>query len=313
MSNITTKSTNPLTKVGSILRKSLPLGGAFALVISMTPSTLAATLADFIFVVDESGSMAGEHAWLGSIAQQLDTALGAKGVTARYGLVGFGNSGNPHGNRLGHKHLVGGNEFGTAAQFSTATNSLVVSGGFEDGYSAINTSLSYNFRANAATNIILVTDEDRDNGNTSLTFNSILGDLQSDGAVLNAVVNANFTNNAIGTSSKNTYVADGTGGFTTTSGAASVTSDFGNTDQDYVQLALQTGGAAWNLNKLRAGGVTADSFSQAFVDIKVEEIINTPTPVPEPITIFSSILALGFGAACVHQSSLKRSAKAARA
>ncbi|MEL4894279.1 hypothetical protein, partial [Crocosphaera sp. Alani8] len=32
--------------------------------VGMTSDTIAASLSDFIFVVDESGSLAGEHAWL---------------------------------------------------------------------------------------------------------------------------------------------------------------------------------------------------------------------------------------------------------
>ena len=44
-------------------------------------------------------------------------------------------------------------------------------------------------------------------------------------------------------------------------------------------MAHATGGAAWNLNKLRAGGLTATSFTAAFIDVKVEEtIVNTPAP-----------------------------------
>jgi hypothetical protein len=46
-----------------------------------------------------------------------------------------------------------------------------------------------------------------------------------------------------------------------------------------VALALQTGGAAWDLNQLRLGGNTAVSFTAAFVDIKVQEI---QQQIPEP-------------------------------
>ena len=40
-----------------------------------------------------------------------------------------------------------------------------------------------------------------------------------------------------------------------------------------IDLADANLGAAWNLDQLRAGGLLAESFSTAFVDIKVEEIM----------------------------------------
>ena len=36
--------------------------------------------ADVIFVVDESGSMSGEHAWIKNMVTSLDSSLTAKGV-----------------------------------------------------------------------------------------------------------------------------------------------------------------------------------------------------------------------------------------
>ena len=70
------------------------------------------------------------------------------------------------------------------------------------------------------------------------------------------------------------------------------------------------------LNVIGGNGafVTAVSNFTDFGDVvKLKIGREIATPVPEPITIFSSILALGFGAACVRQTSLKGSAKAARA
>ena len=49
--------------------------------------------ADVVFVVDESGSMAGEHAWIQEVVEDLDAGLEARGIgTNRYGVVGFGNA-----------------------------------------------------------------------------------------------------------------------------------------------------------------------------------------------------------------------------
>ena len=138
-----------------------------------------------------------------------------------------------------------------------------------------------------------MTDEDRDN--TSYyngAYNDILATLIAEGAMLNSVVNARYNDGgpyALGVDSDGVaYFADGSGGYTT--GTASFTSDSGNTQADYIDLAWATGGAFWDLNLLRAGGLTATSFTEAFIDIKVAEIQQQPT-VPEPATM----LLLGSG------------------
>ena len=256
-------------------------------------SATAASLksSDVVVIVDESGSMSLEQAWLGTIIPQLDTAMQNQGLVGnRFGLVGFGSSNQP----LGRSLDVGGanSEFGNSAQFATATNSLLLNGSFEDGYSAIDFALNnYTFREGAAVNFILVTDEDRDNGNSSLNFNNILARLKrnpqdnKDDILLNAVVNANFVNNSLGVNSEGkAYIANGSGGYTTTQLPQPltnfVTSDFGTTELDYIDLALDSGGAGWNLNQLRDGGLTGTSFSNAFIDAKVEEIKNQQIPEP---------------------------------
>ncbi|MCR8922388.1 PEP-CTERM sorting domain-containing protein [Dasania sp. GY-MA-18] len=257
------------------------------------PVFATAITTDIVTVVDESGSMGGEHAWIGGMITSLDTALaaeaGADPFSAQYGLVGFGGGGGHTG---GHSHLVGGGEFGTAAEFNTATGGLLLNGFLEDGYSGINTALGYTGQANSVRNIILVTDEDRDTHDAGLSYASMAADLASDKALLNAVINSSIycgdNSVALGMDSDGTgYKADGSGGFTTCAGAYGSGNSSWN---DYALLAFGTGGAAWDLNQLRAGGLTADSFTAAFVDIKVQEtIIRTPEP--------SSLGLLGLGLA----------------
>ena len=264
------------------------------------PHAHAADYADVIVVVDESGSMSGEHTWLSGMIGSLQTRLFSAGVGSgadanRFALVGYGNGINATANS---GRLLAG--FGTAGAFGTATSSLVLSGATEDGYAGINyalNTLSGSFRAGAALNVILVTDEDRDNTNAALTYAALESRLSSYAALLNVVVNNPFSGgaplrSALGVSADNVaYFADGLGGFTS-SGPAVIGNGAGTTETDYVSLALDvgTGGAAWDLNLLRSGGLTAQSFTAAFVDIKVTEIINQePTlpgggAVPEPST-----------------------------
>lgn len=255
-------------------------------------ASVRADLAEIIFVVDESGSMSGEHSWLGGMVTQLDAALNAAGVTGnRYGLVGFGGASTHLG---AHSHLVGGNLWGTAAQLATATGGLLTNGGTEDGWDGINFGLNYTFTAGSRRNIILITDEDRDVVNNTLTYNNVLAKLLNTGAILNAVVDATYTGGAIGVSDDGTpYYRNGSGGYTVGAvGSGTAISGFGTTIANYVNMAWATGGAGWNLNILRNGGNDAASFTKAFIDIKVQEI-TSPVPVP------AGVYLAGIGFACI--------------
>jgi len=283
-----------MSALGDLLRKPLVAAFSVAAAVSIAgPAQAVPSFADVVSIVDESGSMSGEHAWLGGMVTSLDSGLNTAGLTPNlFGLVGFGAS-SAHG-VAGHSHLVGGGQFGTAAQFNTATGGLVITGGTEDGYSGITTALGYTFRAGTARNFILVTDEDRDNIGGGETYASMLAALTSTNTLLNAVVNAAFRcgdgSTALGMSTGGTgYKADGAGGYTTCAGATAV-SGFGTTIVDYVNLALATGGGAWDLNQLRLGGLTATSFTDAFVDIKVQEIV-TPAPEPGTLSLLGLVLA----------------------
>ena len=180
--------------------------------------------------------------------------------------------------------------FGNAAELAAASLGLIANGSTEDGYEAINFGFnSYSFRSTAAVNFILITDEDRDVlGGINLDSAAMRSLFNGNNALLNAVVSTGLEdgsgNTAVGVDSQgNAYTSNGAGGFNTAPGGVAV-SGAGSTIADYVNLAFATGGAAWDLNQLRAGGSAADAFTAAFVDIKVDEIVNqTPTAnVPLP-------------------------------
>jgi len=220
----------------------------------------------------------------------LNGSLATLGYSANYALVGFAWSGQG-------RTLSG---IGTLAATQAATAGLHTNGGpTEDGYAAINYALNnLTFTAGAALNIILITDEDRDNSNAALTYATTLAALQGRKALLNVAVDNPFSCSgaALGIDSDGTaYKADGSGGYTSCTPGV-IGNGGGNTETAYVPLAQATGGAAWDLNRLRVGGLTATSFTKAFVDIKVQEIQDQPG-VPEPATLAlvgAALIAFGY-------------------
>lgn len=276
-------------------------------------SVQAANYGDVAFLVDESGSMSGEHAWLSGMVGDLESGLVGAGLTPnQYALVGFGSYNHGGSSEVPHKHpLDGSMDWMTASQLATETGNLVIDGGYEDGWRAIDYAIAnYSFRSGAGVNFVLITDEDRDNS-ISLAYADVLASMTQRNILLNAVVNANFasdnyTSGVIGIDADgNAYVADGSGGFTVDTGGY-VTYGYSNTEADYVNMALATGGAAWDLNILRSGGNNATSFTDAFVDIKVGEIeeqVPTDGTVPEPATM------LLFGSGILWLFGLKRKRK----
>jgi len=286
-------------------KKILGVALAAAMGLGAAGSALAVpVIADIIAVVDESGSMGGEHTWLPGMINAMDAALlaaaGSDTFSVQYGLTGYGAFSYGHGvSQRGHVHDMDGatpgdQQFGSATDFAAAAGGLVTSGDTEDGYEAMRFVLdNYSLRPNARTNLILVTDEDRDT-NGGPDKSSMLNALKKNQALVNAVINCGMFvdgTQVLGVDSKgNGYVANGQGGFTTVTGAFTTGSCSGSTEADYIDLALATGGAAWDLGLLRAGGDTAASFTAAFVDIKVGEII-TPPQVPEAGTL--ALLGIG--------------------
>jgi len=230
----------------------------------------AQSVANLIFAVDESGSMSGEQTFLGNFASDIDTALGNAGFsTVNFGLTGYGSALNP--GILGRSIDVGGSLLGNATDFSTATGSLLLNGGTEDGYSAIDFILNtYPVTAGTSTTLILVTDEDRDNENAALTFNSISTELNARGINLISIVDADFEddlgNTAIASDGTTAFVQDGIGFTRAPFGA--VTGGDGTTDADYIQLSFSTpNGCAASLNELRDGG---DDAVEAFSAVLLE-------------------------------------------
>ena len=178
-----------------------------------------------------------------------------------------------------------------------ATTLTTGTSGFEDGYEAIFHAYSnYPFRDNASPNIILITDEDRDDSQSSYWQNVVLsidpdgllkglnrGEvasiLEGSGIALTSVVSALLGDSAaspdvLGVDADTTaYLPDGTGGVLTSSGGVfvapsnSLAEPTPNTvEDDYVTLTWDSGGSVWDFEYLRQGGGVVDSFTAGFVD-----------------------------------------------
>lgn len=298
--------------------KLLSLGIAVTATLAIAPNSLAASFADFLFIVDESGSMQNEQVWLQTMIYDLESSLQSNGVGTgveanRFGLVGFGgkNEGYPHTFDL-DLFTPGVQSFGSANLFADATSKLTTMGDYEDGYEAINVALDqYSFRKDAAVNVVLISDEGRSTHNKrsdEFNYELTLTALKRKNALLNVVVNQNLSDDnehsAIGIDfAGNAFIPDGNGGFTTTI----ATTAKENTKADYIDLAWETGGghiggAAWDLNILRQQGDSERSFTQAFVDIKTQEVIKQKTP--EPSSILGLLIFSGIGLATLNKQKL---------
>ena len=254
--------------------------------------------ADVVFLIDESGSMSGEQEWVESVIPTLSEELADEDIAARFGVVGFGGwDPAPRVVRT----------LGEADTVATGlADDLTTDGFWEDGWTAMDVALDRYRLDAAATNFVLVTDEDRDAlPGSSLTYAGILERLLERNVTLNAVVDlqlgdderaARTRNGVIGIAADGTSFLTDDDDFETGEGGFSGEGD-GLTAADYGALALATGGAVWNLNILREGGDAAESFTSAFVAVKVEEveedIEETLSAVPLPAPAWMLLAGLG--------------------
>ena len=141
-----------------------------------------------------------------------------------------------------------------------AADTLVLSGGTEDGWEALHFALNhYSIRPEALLCMILVSDEDRDTVDSSLNYQTILDELNAFGAGLNVVVNGRFEKCArygcigplIGNSMLIWLMAVAV---SPVAPAARRQPAVEPRLAIMLILALDTPGSAWNLNSLRQGG-----------------------------------------------------------
>lgn len=292
LSGVTPPGSATVTGLGTY-----PLGTTVVLT-AIPEMTAPAGYADIVFLVDESGSMDTEHTWLTTLPSLLEAALNSVNIGTdvpnRYALVGFGSTEAGHGTpaNVAHKHVVGGDDWGTAADLQTAAAGLVIVGGDEDGYEACDFALSnYVFRTDAAKLFVLITDEDRtDITGGSLTKAAIVSSMQAAGALVAVCANLDIKDTlaqqCIGRKGTRTFVGTLTAPYFTETTFSSIGPGAGTNNEDVVTdyctgfaedipAAQPDGGSEWDLNILRNGGDDATSFSAAFTDVVKDQILES--------------------------------------
>lgn len=249
------------------------------------PNEGAIDFVDVLVIMDESASMAFAQQFSETFIVDLDNNLRQAGIGNSaagpnlFGLVGFGSS-NPEPRSI--PVGAGGELWGTSQEYATAAaNNLVDTGAFEDGYEAIHFALdTYDFRDGAEKFVILVTNEDRDVGDASLTYDNTLQRLLDEDITMEGIVSAFFTDEngqfalALDAES-NAYLEDGNGGFTV-SPNGSIIFGSGTTVTDYIDMVFATDGIAGDIGQIQAGGLTAESFGNAVISSIVVQAGGNP-------------------------------------
>ncbi|XP_065179063.1 uncharacterized protein LOC135809606 [Sycon ciliatum] len=255
--------------------------------------------ADVLVIVDESDSMDNHHQWLADTIPQLDISLQDAGVGTdpalpnHYALVGYGRHRLPTGNSMrilpsAFADSTGSKVF-TVKSFLDMVKRLSSGENIEDGYLAIQYALENLTDSNGdnmlrldhpnvATSIILVTNEDRDVYASNLTRHLVKHLIRKSDAKLNVIVDQRLraqgqNRNAMGVDAKKmAYFDEPFGAYLSTNKGFAGSEFYRNTKHDYTTLALEVGGAAWDINVLRRGGSATAAFSRAFVSVQAGEI-----------------------------------------
>ena len=244
--------------------------------------TRGASAVDVCLIISAAQTMRLHQRWLQIAVPQLEQQLVGMGIgnetekPNRYCVVQFGGRGEQ---LRGHFLYVNGNEFFPSTSFVTARRQLKRSGDIADGYEATEFALNNApFRNDSTVKKILfvVTNMGRSVLATkaNLTKNVLLNMLLKKDVIFDTIVAADFTlqssstiETVIGVSGYNTSsVVRPSGGYEFIHGAVTLTSNEGQTVNDYVTLSLAAGSSSWSIDHL-ADEVTdvVQSFVRSFV------------------------------------------------
>ena len=248
---------------------------------------------DIVVLVDDSGTMTTEHAWIKQAALDLEETLikGNVGVQEpnQYSVVAFGGA-------TTHVVEVNGQKLYSAADLGKAIDTLTRLGDLEDGYEAVEYALqeldlrSLKDPETYALNIILITDEPRARigRRTSSTGEDILARLQKARARFNLIANIQFQRDLgdtlgvdafgrvyFGTRKEPYFSVYNSKGFREGNVRVGDRENLWcNSYRDYGLFAMGTRGAVWDLQALRTGQASyARSFSAAVTFVKADEVI----------------------------------------
>ncbi|MFK8032258.1 MAG: PKD domain-containing protein [Gammaproteobacteria bacterium] len=225
-------------------------------------------LANQLFIVDHSGSMQGQYEWIGEAALALQAE---PGVSTKFGLAEFSKD--------TRAMKLGGSLLGNAEQFNRAVKQLRRSGGTEDGYFAIDKTISqYSVARLFAPHIILVTDEHRTSVNHNVNVNSISARLAEAKIPVTAIVNVRFLcedkRRALGMNSRGLGILLNTDGKIEECRIGELIEPHkkAHSVTDYIDLALSTGGSVWDVLVPRKGKTESALFASAFSQVHAAAI-----------------------------------------
>ena len=125
-------------------------------------------LLDFVFVIDNSGSMRPEQQEVIDNVKSFVDELGNRGIDVNLGLVRFGQDAQSGAPILVNNGIMTDD----VDEFKKFLDQLTASGGIEPSLQAIATAAaSFNFRPGSQRHFLLITDEDSDGGDFAETIN----------------------------------------------------------------------------------------------------------------------------------------------
>jgi len=251
-------------------------------------------------VMDESGSMSGDQAFMKTTAlpRMAQTLYAAPYDYTEVFLCsgGFGRYGSGNYNRYKHMGCTTLDSNGNIA--NNAVTNWVSSGATEDGWMGIERSMNDVYDTiegknlistcgRIDKNLILVTDEDRDDTNSHLGASAVKQNIAHKGYILNVIANIRIDSQDGGLGMKiqshgynNTVYKMDTSQpsnyrtYIKTEYYRDFTTAYVDTHIHYSDLIVDTQGALFSINCLRHGGTLAQVFADVFILIKAEELNN---------------------------------------